>query len=386
MRRRVDPTIASQTPEIVWPLIGRCLSDEPHDAFQTVYRRGLWEYVAAEACDAGVGALLMVQATKHDVDVPVSAARQMRAYREHVAAANAYKTESVRKALTRLQVAKVPFLLLKGAALNATLYEPGLRPMTDVDVLIHDCDAALADKVLRNAGCEPGADLVREDFYPRFYCEREYFTGTHPPVKIDLHVRPFHVLRYARTVPHSAIWKDSRDISLGDLTVRVPGPESMLVHLAVHAACHGGTQLRWLHDIKRWLDCYGDQVDVDRLADNCRRWQLALPVRRALMRTREAFGGNDRLNQAIEATRGAAGPLQRLALAAAPLGTKAPVLYTACNALAAPGIRFRLGYLAAVLLPAEQHLAQIYPRRHFGWRFAAHAMRGVRSLQRAVGR
>jgi hypothetical protein len=281
-------------------------------------------------------------------------------------------------------VAKVPFLLLKGAALNATLYEPGLRPMTDVDVLIHESDTRLADKVLQNAGCETGADLVREDFYPRFYCEREYFTGTHPPVKIDLHCRPFHVLRYARTVPETAMWKDSREVSIGNLTVRVPGPESMLVHLAVHAACHGGTQMRWLFDIKRWLDRFGHEMDLNRLADNCRRWQVALPVHRALEQVREAFGGNDLLDRAVEATRGFAGPLQRLALTTAPLHASAPVLHSVCNALAAPGIRFRLGYLAAVLLPGEQHLAQLYPRRHFGWQVAAHAVRTVRGLQRAV--
>lgn len=382
--RPVDPSLASQTPEIVWPLIGRCLSENADDAFREVYRRGLWEYVAAEACDAGVGGLLLRKTIEHRVDVPASAARQMRAYSEHVAAANAYKYEAVRKVLARLQMAKVPFMLLKGAALNATIYDAGLRPMTDVDVLIHTKDAATAHKVLCNAGCRPGADLVREDFYPRFYCEREYFTHTHPAVKIDLHVRPFHVLRYARTVPEQAMWNDCMQVEAAGITANVPGPESMLIHLAVHAACHGGTQLRWLHDIKRWIEKYGTQINVERVAEKCRRWQIALPVHQTLTQAKEVFGGSDLLDRAIEATRGFAGPLQRLALAGAPLAADTPVLHVACNALTAPGLRFRMGYLAAVLLPGPGHLAQVYPHRHFGWKVAAHAVRLARCVSRVA--
>ncbi|HOA73836.1 MAG TPA: nucleotidyltransferase family protein [Phycisphaerae bacterium] len=383
-KRPIDPAQASQTPASVWPLIGRCLGDEPAGAFREVARSGLWEYVAAEACDAGVGAFLYAAAQRHGIDLPVSASRQMRAYREHVAAANSYQLESVRKALARLQIAKVPFLLLKGAALNAVLYEPGLRPMTDIDVLIRAEDVSTAEKVLRNAGCRPGADLLREDFYPKYYCEREYFTGTYPPVKIDLHCRPFHVLRYARTMPEGALWSGTMEAGCAGLTVRVPGPHSMLIHLCVHAACHGGTQLRWLYDIKCWLDRFGGSIDLDRLAAQCRRWRIALPVHRALTATLEAFGGNDLLRAAVEATDGFAGPLDRLAVAAAPLAGRAPVLHTVCTALTTPGLRFRLGYLAAVLLPGTGHLAQIYPHRHAGWQLAAHGTRVASILRRTL--
>lgn len=383
-RRLLDPADASQTPEIVWPLMGRALGDDATAAFREISRRGLWEYVAAEACDAGVGALLLRQCNHAQIDLPVSAARQMRAFAEHVAAANAYKLQSVRKALIRLQMARIPFLLLKGAALNCVLYEAGLRPMTDVDVLIQARHADAAHKVLCNAGCRPGADLLREDFYPKYYCEREYFTGTHPPVKIDLHCRPFHVLRYARTVPETALWNDAMETRLDELNVRIPGPEGMLIHLAVHASCHGGVHLRWLYDIRLWLERFGEQIQWARLADKCRRWQLALPVNRALAATRDLFGTTPCLDRAIEATSGFAGPLQRLALAGAPLAATSPVLHTVCVALSTPGVRFRLGYLAAVLLPDRGHLAQLYPHRHFGWQVAAHAARLKRRMVRSA--
>lgn len=405
---RLDPTIASQTPPVVFSLIAECLSDDPLPAVQRIERGGLWEYVAAESCDAQVGAVLLDRLTRLGVDVPESAAGQMQAYREHVTAANAYKFAEVGRVLSRLRLADIPFLLLKGAALNATVYEPGLRPMTDIDVLVRPSDVGAADRVLANAGCQAGADLLRADFYPRYYYEREYFTRRNPSVKIDLHCRPFRLLRYARTVPDNAMWGDCREVQLGGMngvcegvkgeeglkgekslksvkgiTVRIPGPEDMLIHLAVHSACHGNSHLRWLYDIRLWIEQFGGEIDVKRLADKCRRWQLSLPVNRALAKTRNVLGCKDEvLDAAIRATSTIAGPMERLALAVSPIGLDAPVLYTAASVLSTPGIRFRLGYLSAVLLPEPAHLAQIYHRRHPGWQLAAHAVRLGRCITR----
>ena len=388
MRRRpTDPSMASQTPADVHPLIARALSDQPLSAFEEIQRNGLWEYVAAESCDGGVGGLLLDRLRQLGIAAPDSATRQMQAYDHHVAAANAYKIESVQRVLARLQMAGVPCLLLKGAALNATVFAPGQRPMTDIDVLIHQADVRLAERVLRNAGCAAGADLVRPDFFPRYYCEREYATRRTPAVKIDLHARPFHVLRYGRTVPDQAMWTDARKARLGELTVQIPGPEEMLIHLAVHSACHGNTALRWLHDIKHWLASYADEIDAARVADKCCRWGLSLPVNRTLRQVCGAFGGHrqdDLLHGLIRATTRFAGPLDRLALAGANLYPISPPLYVMCNALTAPGIRFRLGYLAATLLPDPSHLAQLYPRRHPGWQLAAHTIRLTRALRRAA--
>jgi hypothetical protein len=387
MRRRInDPSQASQTPAAVHPLIARALSHNPRPAFQAIRRNGFWEYVAAESCDAGVGGLLLDRIRELNIEAPASAVRQMQAYRDYVAAANAYKIESVQRVLARLQLAGVPCLLLKGAALNATIYEPGRRPTTDIDVLVHETDARMAERVLGNAGCRPGADLVRPDFFPRYYCEREYATRRTPSVKIDLHCRPFHVLRYGRTVPDRAMWANAREVRFGETTALIPGPEEMLIHLAVHAACHGNTELRWLHDIKAWIERYASEIDAASIADKCRRWGLSLPVHRALRKVRDVFelAGNEVINTLVTATKTLAGPLDRLALAGANLYPISPPLFVLCNAITAPGIRFRLGYLAATTLPDPAHLAQLYHRRHPGWQIAAHAIRLTRCLRRAA--
>src|SRR4029453_4726832 len=57
--------------------------------------------------------------------------------------------------------ARVPFLVLKGAALAHLVYgDPRLRPMRDVDLLIRKTDAGRALDVLVRCGFRPGGTVV----------------------------------------------------------------------------------------------------------------------------------------------------------------------------------------------------------------------------------
>jgi len=153
--------------------------------------------------------------------------------------------------------AGIPLLVLKGAALNLTLCrDPNERPMGDLDVLVRPQHAEQACTLLEQLDAVRGEPLVRDDFFPRFYYEAEYTLGEIYPIKIDLHVRPFRPLRYAQLVPNEAFWQRAKRVPLGQTTVLVPCVEDMLIHLAVHAAIHGGSRTRWLEDIKRWIDAH----------------------------------------------------------------------------------------------------------------------------------
>jgi hypothetical protein len=244
-------------------------------------------------------------------------------------------------------------------------------------------DVDRVDRLLRECRCRRGADLVRADFYPRFHYEREYFTPNTPSVKIDLHVRPFRPLRYGRTVPEAAFWSEAQRVQWAGRPVAIPCPENMLIHLAVHAACHGLAELRWLYDIRCWLQRFGGCIDWEAVRDKCERWGLNLPLRRALEAVETTFEWSDPLlTDALSRLRSRCGPLERLALWQAPFGERRPVADVAVNFLCAPGIAFRLGYLKAVALPDAGHLGQIYSRRHAGWTVAAHAVRVLRGVTR----
>lgn len=354
-------------------------------AVEGLWRDGLWSQVVDHACSSGVGGAVARNMAAREVEIPRSAAIQLDSYRQHVAAAAAYGLEKTEPILACLQKAGIAFLVLKGAALNAALYDGlGLRPMMDVDLLIRPSDAQRADAALTSLGCRPGPDLVNEDFYPRFYYEREYFLPCRPEVKIDLHVRPFRPLRYAVTLPDHAMWDEPMPVRYGRLTVQIPNVENMLIHLAVHAACHGAAELKWLYDLKLWLDRYGDRLDIRTLVDKCQRWKIGWPVRVVLEHVDSLFGeGSVYLERTLSALKGCrAGWRDRLALVQSPRDAAHPLAAVAVNVLCTPGVRFKLGYLRAVLLPARSHLAQLYQGRHPGWPLVAHAVRIGRRLTR----
>jgi len=367
-------------------LIARCLTPEVRAAAGEIRRRGLWEYVVSEACDAGLAGVLLDALRAAGCEPPGASLPVLEAHAEHVAEANAYRISRAARVLARLQAGGVPFMLLKGAALIGRVYErPGRRAMTDIDVLIRVQDARRVDELLAAAGCVPGPGLVRDDFYPRFYHEREYFTPDHPPVKLDVHARPFRPLRYVCTVPPEALWEAPERVAFGPLRVAVPGPEDMLVHLAVHHACHGCTELRWAWDVRLWLQRYADRIDPARVAGKCRRWGVSLAMRRSLQHVRGLFGpgAEDNLIKALPPGRHLA---EKLVLDQAPHDLRRPLRGLVVHTLCAPGLGLRLGYLGAVLFPGRRHMGQLYARRHPGWLAVAHLNRAARLLTRPFRR
>jgi hypothetical protein len=278
----------------------------------------------------------------------------------------------------------LPVMLLKGAALNLTVY-PGadLRPMSDVDLLVQPFDAQRALKLLDDLRCRRGFSLIRDDFFPKYHYEVEVIVPSVRPMRIDLHARPLRPLRLTRIIPDNAIWNGACEVRLGDATALIPRPEYNLIHLAAHAAYHGCSRLIWLYDIKRIVEAFGDAMDWNLIVARCREWQLSLAVRTALTQAAATFGPVCPTPVLEELARHHASWRDRLALYHAPRDGGSPIGHVVCNLLCTPGIRFRLGYLTSLLLPSRDHLAGLYKRRHPGWLLCAQVWRITRGFGRA---
>ncbi len=272
--------------------------------------------------------------------------------------------------------AGVPLMALKGAALNLTLYEHGdERSMADLDLLIRPKDVDKAFALLEELGGLRGDPLVREDFFPRFHYETEYTLGSVYPVKIDLHVRPFRPLRYARLLPPDAFWDRAAPVRITRATVFTPSAEDMLIHLSVHAAVHGYAKRKWLVDMKRWTDAHNDRLDWDRFLARVRGWRLALPVRQAFDRVERELGALWPPEVPSRLSRTAVGWRDRLALWQAPRDADHAVAHVLVNVLCSPGWRFALSYVKAIVIPGQAHMADWYAHRHWGWLPCAHVVR-----------
>ncbi len=317
---------------------------------------------------------------------PAWVVRQLRVSAQAVARRNIRLTAQLEPVLTALHEANIPVMLLKGAALNVTVYAtPDLRPMSDVDLLVRQADARRAVTVLKRAGCHEGMSLLRDDFFPTYYYETELLSNDPKPLRIDLHARPLRPLRYAQIIPEASFWRDARPAVVGQSHAMIPSPEVMFVHLAAHAAFHGCSRLIWLYDLKRWVDTHAASINWPRVVHLCAAWHVSLAVARATQCAEQRFGSLVPAT-ALEAL--GAGPTNlrdRLVLHEAPQDAGSSWRAVGTNLLCTPGWRFRAGYLWALLRPDRGHLAGLYPHRHPGWLMVARLYRFVRACGRLIG-
>ena len=340
---------------------------------------------ARTARAAGLSGLVLQHAVTHDLAVPQRVYTSLRKAATVIAGSNLNRFAELERILGALQRSDIPAMLLKGAALNLSLYDrPDHRPMSDVDILVRPESAQHAVDCLVKNGCRRGFALLRDDFFPRYYYEVELITESIHPERIDLHGYPFRPMRLSRTIPDDAFWDAARTVQVGEATALIPRPEIMFLHLAAHAAFHGCSRLIWLYDVARWAWVYGDSMDWGLIGRRAEDWGLAPAVAETIARTEDYFGRvcpRD-LSERLAAVR--SGWRDRLMLAHAPNESASPIAHVVVNLLCTPGVRFRVGYLLALLLPGRDHLAEIYRYRHPGWWIGAHLWRGVRAMRRLV--
>lgn len=342
--------------------------------------------VVDAAIEADMAGVMRLACERHKLLLSERQHRRLARRSTRISAINLNLMRIFKPLAEALSRAGLPFMLLKGSVLNLTLYNrPDVRLMTDIDLLIHAHHAERVEQVLCAAGCAPGRDLVRADFYPRYYYEREYVLLGDAELRLDVHVRPLRPLRLAKRVPDDAMWSSAATAKFEDLTVAVPSDEDMLIHLAAHSAIHGDQRLLWLYDIWRFVHERRATLDWPLFAMRVRQWGLTLPVRQTMVRTADLFDAPF-VARAAESLHGPVSWADRLMLWQAPRDAYSPIRHVVVNVLTTPGLRFKLGYLAAVLLPDRVHMGEIYRFRHAGWLICAHLWRVCRAALRPLTR
>jgi len=344
---------------------------------------GILSRLIDRAIDLGVFGVVETRLQNAGLTLPRLLHDRLQCKRQRTEIQNRHRLTHALRLVERLDAAEIPYVLLKGAALIACgAAEITARPMTDVDILIRAQDASQVDRIINEHGGRAGADLVQADFYPRFHYEREYLIGT-PPVKIDLHVRAFRPTLFAMRTPVDAFLQNCETVKLLGQRVRIPSPTTMLIHLAVHAACHGGKHLRWLHDVYHWSTFKQDRIDAQDVARLTTSWRLTAPLHLALTNVGDVFDAPTLVRPYLDALSQRLDPLASLTLAQASRALERPAYDAWINAMGVPSWHGKWQYLAAVGLPSETHLREHYRGSHVGWRWIAHAMRlGKRVIPR----
>ena len=142
-------------------------------------------------------------------------------------------------ALRTLADGGLPVMLLKGAALAATVYGSfDERAMSDLDVLVKQADGGRALALLVASGWRHDAEQFPMDMYDGHQHLPPLTDGQHGSVMLEPHTALFPA-GSPFTLEAAELWRDARIVALDGVDALVPSE----VHLALHACIH----LTWSH-------------------------------------------------------------------------------------------------------------------------------------------
>lgn len=205
------------------------------------------------------------------IDDPLAA--DIEAIRRETAAKNRRLFDAGRHLLAVLAEAGIATLILKGGALVPQRYgDLGIRPMSDLDVVVPTSQAEAAIHALEDAGWSPRT-AVTPAFIRMQHAIDLLETGT--SLKCDLH---WHI--YSECCGPDAdddLWAASRPLDFEGVVTRTLAPADQLLHLCVHGSRRARRpQLTWIPDALLVLQAGG--IDWPRLLAQARGRRFVLRV------------------------------------------------------------------------------------------------------------
>ncbi len=152
--------------------------------------------------------------------------------------------------LTAFAAARVPVLLLKGAALAYSVYpEPWLRPREDTDLLVRGADAGRARDVLTAAGydatpMQSGALVSHQRVYLRIDAAGRRYA-------CDLHWKIANPVAFADLFSPGDLFTSAVSVPIGGVSACIPSRVDALLLACWHRVSHhhDSDDLLWLYDL-----------------------------------------------------------------------------------------------------------------------------------------
>lgn len=238
-----------------------------------------WSTVPDRAEAHHVAPLVYTHLKAARVSVPPAIWRELQGLYLRHRRANEIRTVALREILIALNAASIPVVVLKGAALSHFLYsEPGLRPHSDLDLLVSPADVLHAQQVVQSLGFQgPPASSVTHRHLPPLHRLQDGLN-----VEVELHQRLLsNYFDNVRAVVRGSFRRrepigtgDNRlpDVSvplrsfdIGDQPAFTLGLEDQLHHLCDHLISHVNVwdyaRLIWMADLISLSEHFAHEID-----------------------------------------------------------------------------------------------------------------------------
>ncbi len=227
----------------------------------------------------------MVYSIIHDQGIfpPILEQKLQKAY-EHNRVRNIYLFSELKTILRRFEVAGIQNILLKGCALSKEIYgSVALRPVTDMDLLVHPGETESALKVLKSLGYD--SLMPERGVNSSLLFENEVLLTKPGPIRtvIEIHWSLLDSPYYQSYLNMNWFWQTAAKLDFFGAPTFIFSPEAQLLHLCSHLMLHhSGRRLLWQHDIAEVIVLYNDSIDWGELLNRAKIYDLIIPTQNIL--------------------------------------------------------------------------------------------------------
>lgn len=250
-----------------------------------------WDAVVHQAELHGLAPYLHRQITGSGAEIPTQYLRKLKYLTLRHRDANRIRDRALTEMIEILGARGIDVLLLKGAALAHLVYEsPGLRPMSDMDLLVAPDRLEDASDAVRRLGyTEPGRGRPPADHHHLPAMSR---TISGLGISVEIHhdaIAPDNI----GSIRLDSLTEPAREFRIDDTAARALGHIDMLRHLWRHALQPRETmKLGSALDIVLYASCFAEDIDWPRIERDFPEIVTGLSLLGYLVRLPPALAGH----------------------------------------------------------------------------------------------
>lgn len=260
-----------------------------------------WNYIIGCSIKQGISPLFYWNLKKinNGKDVPSEIMKNLEKIYYSNLARNMLLYDELSKILTAFKKAGIDTIVLKGAFLAEEIYKNiGLRPMSDIDLLIKEKDLQKAKKELtelKYSATSVHQTKLHEQFQTVLDNELS-FINHNIKIAIDLHwdiQSPYIPYK----VDINKFWNNARLIKITGVETLTFAPEDLLQHLCLHMDKHisissspAAKPLRDYCDIAEVTKYYKDEINWDYFLQSSKGYGIEEPIFQGLFIAKKYFG------------------------------------------------------------------------------------------------
>jgi hypothetical protein len=227
-----------------------------------------WDFFLSLAHKHQIASLLWHRIREKGLDsaLPLPLAESLRQSLYHNTLKNLCLYRELHRLLAALQSEGIPLILLKGIYLAEAVYEnPGLREMSDIDVLARPSDLSRIVEILQNLGYVPLQPICIEVALQVHH---------HLPGMVKQGIASFEVHwnlippGESNGIDSERLWQDAIPVRTAKIDALALSPEDLILHLCHHSS--------YLHQFTMGLRPFCDITETIRRFDATLRWQTII--------------------------------------------------------------------------------------------------------------